>query len=235
MTYFNKYGLLNAHEHEDVSENTPLFSLEHIILKKLAKEDPSHIEVSLIEYIEKLRNPSTNRFNNIPDILTGSDAYISHDQYTTICAFSHRHGLNYHKEFWSGVKYGTYDNISGKFNVHRVIHPRDLLYIGYLNDNILCKLLMPLFCLMTIQIFLSTYKVRNGIKIIKTDGQLLTLVRNYGLNGKSKLFNWTFKLCEWISRRKFNGGYKGIFKMYFPFNNHPNHILADQINNYNLD
>lgn len=235
MSYINRYGLINATKHEDVSENCPLFTLQNVILKKIVKEDPKELEDSLINYFEKMRNPTTNRFNNIPDVTSGRDALISHDQFTTLCAMSARHGLDYHKEFWNGVKWGTYDNLTGKFNIHRILHPRDLIYVGYLNDNFLCKLAMPLLCAATLWSFLYPYKKRNGVKILKTDGQLLTLVRKYGLKGKSWLFDKTWKLCERISHWKFVDGYKGIFKTYYPLEDHPNHILANRINNYNLD
>lgn len=225
MSYYNKYGLINSDKNEEVSENTALLSLEHIILTKLLDEDPSYMEVSLIEYFEKLRNPSTSRFNDVPE---GSTSYITPSQYTTLCAFSHRHGLNFHKEFWNKVKYGTYDNISGEFNSKRAINPKDLIYIGYLNDNKLCKLTIPLLCVDTILAFMINYKN-------KASKQLLTLVRNYGLNGKSTLFNLTWKLCTNISNRKSVDGYKGIFNRYFENEDHPNRVLARRINNYNLD
>tara|TARA_R110000803_G_scaffold187128_5_gene249503 strand:- start:1560 stop:2309 length:750 start_codon:yes stop_codon:yes gene_type:complete len=243
MPIVNEYGLLNAHEGDIVSENCPLFSLENIILKIMLGKDSSDMEEKLIAYIEKMRNHETKRFNNIPFITEGPDKFISHDQYTSICAYSAYRGLNFHKEFWKEVEFGTYNNLERGFHIKHILHPRDYIYIGYLNDNIFCKLLMPLFCLMIVESFWGKYKVRPTLwariksgfsletrKMIVTEGELLGLVRKVGLKDKSFLFNWTWKVCMWRMKSKFPDGYKGVFRKYFWMAPHHENIeLADQL------
>jgi len=251
MPVVNEYDLLNAHEGDIVSENCILFSVENVILREKNGKDTSEMDKNIINYIEKMRNHKSHRFNNIPNITEGPDKYISHDQYTSLCAFSARKGLDYHKEFWKDIKFGTYDNLTGEFNLKKIMHPRDYIYIGYLNDNIVCKLLMPLFCLIIVESFSSKFKVRPTIdgrivqgfktkgslwtkiktiftlpsrKMIVTEGELLGLVRNWGLQDKSWLFNQTWKFCMWLMHKiKFPGGYKDVFKLYFHLApQHPN-------------
>lgn len=235
--------MLNAHEGDIVAENTILYSVEYVVLSEILGRDSSEMQENIIKYIELMRNHKTNRFNNIPGVTEGPDKYISHDQYTSLCAFSAYFGLDYHKEFWKGVKFGTYDNITGKFNIKRMLHPRDLIYIGYLNDNKICKLLMPLLCLITIQSFGSVYKVRptfwnwmlSGFKgerrkMVKTEGELIGLVRDFGLKEKSWLFNWTWEICMALMELKFEEGYKSVFRKFFHLApQHPNIQLADQL------
>lgn len=251
MPIVNEYGLYNAHEGDIVSENCILFSVENVIFKEQKDEDTSEMDEKIINYIEKMRNHESHRFNNIPFITEGPDKYISHDQYTSLCAFSKAKGLDYHKEFWNDIKFMTYDNLTGEFNIKKLIHPRDYIYIGYLNDNFWCKLAMPLFCLIIFQSFWAKYKVRPTIdwrireglkvegsiidkikamfafpkrKMIVTEGELLGLVRWWGLQGDSWLFNQTWKLCQWLmTKRKFPRGYEEVTEVYFHLApHHPN-------------
>ena len=244
----NEHNLINAHEGDIVAENTLLFSVQNVFLKKLNKNDSSQLEEDIINFIEKMRNSSTNRFNNLPNVTEGHDKYISHDQYTALCAFSAYFNLDYHKEFSDKIIFNTYDNISGEFNPKRIIHPRDAIYIGRINDKMWAKLCMPLLCLVTILSFIVKYKVRPTFwnwfmggfretrrKIVKTDGQLLTFVRYMGLKNRSKLFNITYKFCLWLAKFRFEGGMTGIFSHYFRPVDHPNNIEARQINNYTLE
>lgn len=243
MPIVNKYNLLNAHEGDIVSENCPLFSLENIILDTINGEDSSEMEKNLISYIEKMRNPATKRFNNIPYILEGPDKYISHDQYTSICAYSAYRDLDFHKEFWKEVKYGTYDNLKKGFSIKGLMHPRDYIYIGYLNNNLMCKLLMPLFCLMILESFMAKYKVRPTLwariksgftletrKMVVTEGELLGLVRAFGLKKRSFLFNMTWKLCMFRMKFKFPEMYKDAFALYFSWApQHPNILKSQEL------
>ena len=245
--YYNRYNLINSKTYEDVSENCLLYSVQNYFLNIMIGRDVSELHKNIDNYINLLYNNNSGMYNNIPFVTEGNDMYISHDQLTSICSFSAYNNLEHHKIIWKEMNFGTYDNIYGYFNIKRILHPRDYIYIGYLNNNIICKLLMPLLCIITIYSFLCTKKVRptfftrlkSGFKLPKnvmkkTDGQLLTLVRNFSLKGKSNIFNLTYKLCLFIARKTFTNGYRGIFEHYFVENEHPNIVLAQQINNYNI-
>lgn len=249
MSFFNRYGLINASEVEDVSENCPLFTAEYLILKEILGETDVQVELDLVKYIHALENPETNRYNNIPGILDGNDRYVSHDQYTTICAFSAAKGYDFHKKIWKEIKFGTYDNLKSGFSISGLMHPRDYIYIGYLNDNFWCKLLMPLFCIILIESFLNVTKVRptfwerlkSGFTLEKrtmkgTDGQLLTLVRMWGIKKDKRpwILSKTWDLCLYIAKKTFTNGFRGIFETYFPNSEHPNRVLSSKINNYNI-
>jgi hypothetical protein len=243
-SYWNRHGLLNASDSEDVSENCPLFTLEYIILAEKLGMDVESVKLSLINYFELCYNKDNGMFDNIPGVREGNDKYISHDQYTAMCAFSARHNLPYHKMFWEGIKHGTYDNLTGKFNIKKPMHPRDIIYIGYLNNSFICKLLMPLFNIITIESALQWYKWRptylsyilSGFsvnsrpnKIVATDGDLLAFVRAYGLNQQSITYTKTFSLYCLIMKLKFKDGFNDVFRTYFPNPNHPVRILQEQL------
>jgi hypothetical protein len=227
MGIINRYGLINAKPEEDVSENCLLFTLENIILKESNDIPTLDLVVNCEDYIDLMYDPKTGMYDNIPGLKTGKDAKISHDQYTSLCSFSYRTGGNHHKLFWDRVKFGTYDNLTGKFNIKCVIHPRDYLFIGMLNNNPICIALFPLFHLITLQIALPSYKG----DVPATDGELLTLVRFWAMDDICNRFFFKYMYLP-LLRRFFKKDYEDIFKIYFPDENHPNRqLIFKQFNN----
>lgn len=236
--FYNIYGLINPTSQDIVSENCPLVTVEYIFLLGLESKRNMLLEQALRSYIEALKNPITNRFNNIPGLLEGEDRYISHDQYTSICCYSYSRGLSYHKEFWKNVKFGTYDNLTGKFNINRILHPRDYIFLGYLNRNLVCTLLMPLFYLLTLIMFSTRYKVRPTLweriksgftlstrKIEKTDDELLTFVRFNCFKKKPWHFRIVYAICMKLLAFRFEGGLTGAWQTYYKEPDQPIRVL----------
>ena len=248
LTYLNRYNLLNATVYEDVSENCILFSIVNYFLKVVKGEKIPESEFNAIKnYIDLLWNENTQRYNNIPGVLDGKDAYISKDQYIAICAFSHYHNLDYDKRFWNGVKFATYDNLSGKFNLVRLLSPQDYIYIGSLNENLLCKLLKPLFYAFTWFSFIHDKKTRptfwerlkSGFKLeprtmFKTDGQILSFVRHMGFaEKKSFLDKFMWKMLMKFCSKRYKNGFQSILTHYYEIT-HPNSMLAREISDYGV-
>lgn len=91
----------------------------------------------------------------------------SHDQLTAYIVYSILKMRQAHKIIWKQCvkRLFTYDNISGKINLKRILHPRDILFYGCVNYNPICLLLSPLLYLMG----LYTYAVPKRLK--KRDGK----------------------------------------------------------------
>lgn len=255
MQYRNKRELLNSSKKpvEIIDENCPLYSLEEILL--LNRVDPSgHISISKVaklgKYIGLLKNKN-GYYNNIVDVKTGHDAYTSHDQLRTICVFSVLYGLNYHEEVWKKIKKGlfTYDNVIAKFNIRRLVHPRDIIFIGYLNNNILCNLCISAYFLIAYVTFSKNFKYRPTIwdrvktrfsqgawpkvnRVQKTDGELLYWVESHVYKSIfSKFFNKRFN--KKIEKRF--GSWRQVFSKYFPDQKHPINLTTARMSGKDLE
>ena len=213
MSFLNKYGLINARSVDTVSENTILFTTELLLLKH-----NEGIKQRLIDFINACK-VKDGLYKQNPELFGTHDDYMSHDTLTGLVAFSYKYDLNYHKEIWAYlVKHlFTYDNVSGKINFDRFMHPRDIIYYGYCAGNLICKFLYPILAIIMIVGVLQKYKIRNGNKIIKTDGKLLSWVRC-----KASNLNLTFKLLT-FSLKKFSyfKYWKEVFFYYFAEEEHP--------------
>lgn len=219
--FINKYGMINAHSLDIVSENTILFTLEYILLNP---PDKSSMEKKLENFIADCET-MPGLYNQQPGLTFGKDRYMSHDTLTAIVAYSHLKGYNYHKKIWNHLKshWFTYDNITAKTNFSRIMHPRDILYYGYCAGNPICILLYPLLALFMIITCLQSYKVRNGNKILKTDGKLISWVRC-----KCSSLNLTMKSLTFLLKLNSQfGNWNNVFRIYFKELEHPIRKLLD--------
>lgn len=129
----------------------------------------------------------------------------SHDNITAIMVAFKLFGYDAHVgAIWSYIvrNSGTYDfRHPNEVRWDRLLHPRDLIFYGYLAGNILCTLLLPLLIPMMLHSCLKPREV--------TSGKLLWWVRCHCL---PKPFFWLFhKLVD----------YKDAFRIYFHQEGHP--------------
>lgn len=204
--HINKYSLINATGDEGVSENTLLFSVENLFMGN------SDVKLDdIILFIEKLE-VEEGLYNNLPSLVIGKDKFMSHDNITAIVSLSKQKGMSYHKLIWEWLKSHlmTYDNISKKTSLRRILHPRDMIYYGYCADSTLCRFLLPLLCIIMLISCLGK----------GSSGKMLNYVRCKGAGLKV-----TFWLCTQIIKlNKYFGSWKKVFNTYFPCTDHPNHM-----------
>ena len=214
MSFYNKYNLINATKEDIVAENTVLFSVEYSFINPKDRE----MIFNIIKFIEKCKK-GKGLFDPFPNAEGTKDQYMSHDNLTAFVAMSKKHNWKYHKEIWNYLvkHFFTYDNISGKVNFKRFMHPRDILFYGYCADNVICKLLYPLLVMFMVITCAQSYKVRNGNKILKTDGILLSWVRCKGAN-----LDFSLKILTFIIKCNKNfKTWKNVFSIYFKDIEHP--------------
>ncbi|NIO44437.1 MAG: hypothetical protein GTN36_02685 [Candidatus Aenigmarchaeota archaeon] len=99
-------------------------------------------------------------------------------------------------------------------------HPRDLIFYMYISNNKLLKFVSFWFLwvlsLTMIITCLQDYKYRNGLKILKTDGKILTWLRLQTVN--MPITKW---ICNKIIEHKWTNWYY-VFRYYFQQDdNHP--------------
>lgn len=226
--FFNRWGGVNAHPNtpNEYNENSVLYTLELFLLGLAINQHDIGLEKMLTHLIgEKLYNKKTNMFNNIahevaPD---NPDRFISHDNLTAIAVFSKLIGATWHEKIFKEIKLGTYDNISGKFNPMRVLHPRDYIFYGILAGDPWCKIMSPILEATGYLTFKDEYKVRNGNKIVKTDNELLWWCRFHVYSGSKSLR----KYAERRIIERF-GTWNNVFRTYFKHIEHPIRKIVDR-------
>lgn len=206
MTYDewkDHYGLLNP-EKNTPTENAILVTLQYDLLNK------AHL---LLTYSLILRYFQTTTDHLYTQTHYGKKADHgeeglepnSHDNITAIAVTMKLIGAEHRvKGMWSYMLRNlfTYDFRSpNKINVKRILHPRDIIFYGYLARNPVCILLMPL---LIIPMLFSCLKPKE-----KTSGKLLWWLRCHCL---PKPFFWLFhKLVD----------YKEAFRIYYYQEGHP--------------
>ena len=176
--WFNRFGLVKHNLKEEYPENMFLWTLQLYILKLYENSDNPRqladvqkIEADLTNYLLAMKNIHGMYDNHVERTVGKNDdhhvAKISHDQMTSYCVWSYYKGLNVHKEIWEKIKdnFFTYNNLKGKFDFKRFVHPRDIIFIGLLNDSFICKLLLPLYWFMARKTFRSKFKVRPKVHV----------------------------------------------------------------------
>lgn len=223
--YFDSDGLLNSRKDEKHAENSLLWYVEYLLLldksNSLTEAHISHMGGIL----EKCRvrpgifaqNPEFARRMRQGD--TSHDMYMSPDQMVAIFTISAKFGWEYHYEIWSEIKRQKcrYDNLKPD-KPSRWIHPRDLIYYGYLAGSKWAKLLLPLYYIM----LLITFSKGTG-----TSTRILSWVKNVQLvQFPINRFIWC--ICDKLIRRKF-GSWAKVFSIYFPHSDHPIQVLANKL------
>lgn len=197
--FINEKGLVAP-----FGENSVLFTAEYVILSLKEGKDPELLRSMMVSAIESYRKEDGH-------LEFDEKEGFSHDNRTAVVCISKILGMNYHTE--------------EKFkHWKQYMHPRDIVFYNYLKGG-WRKLLATFFMWMPIldMIFTcaSTYKVRNGKRIVKTDGKLLAWVRLHTV--EMKLVS---KICTYLlSKNMFFKTWKNVFNIYFTDFAHPiNHF-----------
>lgn len=247
MSFIDIYGLVISRAKGETEENSLLWTAQNIILTEKANEDSEPRTAAFRRAVNRCRisegvynqNPKYSEYE--PE--NPHDKYMSHDQLTAICSMSYKHGVYHHVDIWNEIKRQKfrYDNVNPEApNWSRLLHPRDIIYIGLLNNSLICRALKPVLDLMILVTFLTHYKVRpiwyhrlwaylttrNRVpvaKYVKTDGELLSYVRfncyDMGLIAK---------ICNWLITKRF-GSWTKVFSTYFKVEYHINNVLAKRV------
>lgn len=83
------------------------------------------------------------------------DLHLSRDQMYSYSVYSKLNGRKDHETIWRTIyTHGfTYDRITKRFNIRRIVRPKDWIFLGSLNGNIICRFLMPWYYLVGIFTF----------------------------------------------------------------------------------
>ena len=215
--WFDKVGLIHLDRLPDVtnSENGPLFSAEFYLLYKLTRTE-NNIHPMIYKSITSV-NPNPKIYK--PSALGGE--HFSHDNMTGLYTMYYLAFKRCPKHLDIWTKY--------------VRHPRDLCFFSYAKLahkegmlwNILHHLLLIIPALAMVISCFQRFKVRNGKKIIKTDGKLLTFVRCYAFN-----LTKTKKVCEFILKKRGWTSWHHIFSTYFLRQDHPNNQMSQLLRRF---
>jgi hypothetical protein len=194
------------------AENNILFVAEYIALRKNAKE------LCLIDL--ELTHRAIDLITDVDDNLlpTDGDGTFSHDNMTGLVCLSNILDYSFHKKYFN---YGW----------KRRWHPRDVIFYLYAKGGIIGFLASFLLWIPMIAMAVSCaqdYKVRQGRKILKTDGKLLAWLRVNSFN--LPITKW---LCtKIIERNKEFGSWKHCFEIYFG-KKHPISQFDEEVYNAN--
>jgi hypothetical protein len=268
--WLNDWGLLNSKRDVDTEENTFLWSLEYVLLRimyfghnleDLRREfyggnwtiDPTLQKMinDMSLYLDYMKNHHEMYDNHPIAKIDPSDktSMMSHDQMSSYCIFSLLFMLDAHRLIWLKiVKKGlTYNNITGKFSIKRFVHPRDVIWIGYMNHNPICKRLMWLYWEIMDHTFATTTKTRPKFfdrvkhffktgkwpktrKIIKSDVELISWCKKKVHQTLDKSDQWKREYAKHdksINQRF--GGWNGTFAEYFKDPEHPIRDVVDKV------
>lgn len=184
---------------EPYGENGILFLAEYLAIRNF----PWEWKRRVIKAIEEYKDVDGNW-------RVKGEADLSHDNFTAIVCLSFNYGLSYHK------------NIYRRDLVHCMLHPRDFIFYNIVSGVSLAWVFYPFALLAMMHSCYSDFKVRNGNKMLKTDGKLLTWLR-------CKSFNLpiTSRVCSYVlSRRTLFKTWRRCFDIYF---RNPAHPLRNQL------
>lgn len=108
----------------------------------------------------------------------------------------------------------TYDfRTPGKISLKRIMHPRDIIYYGYLANNFICWLLLPILLVMQA---ITCARPKE-----ETSGKLLCWMRIQCL---PSIFS---KLFYYQINKQYVGGLKELFRIYYPNEGHPTNVTLN--------
>jgi len=126
--YINSYGLLNAKLADDVAENSPLWSLEYLLLK----HDSLLLE-NLVTFIRSSHTQYPGLYNQRPFVTDSPDDYMSPDQLIAfVGALKLADASLAIKHIWRYLRshFFTYDNLTGKTNFDRTMQLSAISFVG---------------------------------------------------------------------------------------------------------
>lgn len=242
------------------NENHILFFCEYILLKHMLTNEVSLDDYKLFEELEA--NLSVEGYPGLYhrgygalklNGATGEIVDISHDNITAIVClrrFFSKHNpigdiiAHAHKYNW------RFDNVyPNSPRLQRTLHPRDIIFLSYVNGNLWASMLLPLLTLMAIMSCVSKWVVRPTLyqkiwdhffhtglsapyRDINTSGKCLWFVRLYTMRDKAWA-RYTYRLCNLLMKLRTNMSFIDAMKLYFMQRTtayHPNIELCDKIN-----
>jgi len=192
--YFDDNGLLKP-----FGENSILFTAEYLTLVRNNERflRKNHASKSIAAVYR-----GDEEFRAVPD------EKWSHDNHTAVVCLSKIMGFEWHKSLYPK-------------HVMTMLHPKDFIFYAYAAGRWYSPIAWLFLWVTSIAMIVSCmqkYKVRNGVKIVKTDGKLLAWLRCQAFN-----LPITWFLCRLALRR--NSAFKTFqqcFNMYFTDPGHPN-------------
>ncbi len=197
-SWLDEDGFLHTKNNPEVnqSENGPMFTgLLSIFDHRIGSFEKTH-------YIDNLLG---NGFRANHDRLWGS--HFSHDNMTGLyCLYKNRMLL------------GKLSKLPiAKWNNRWWLHPKDLAFYFWCHYPRLGYLTLWIASLAMIISCIQKYKVRNGQRIIKTDGKLLAFLRCRSFN-----LTLTYAICTFfIERHEYFNSWNDVAKKYFQEEGHP--------------
>ena len=229
--WFSKEGYLRLEPNQDEAENTFLFTLALWLIEKQIIDKPFDRSQVLHKYLNEIVNP-LGRYDNHPIIreINGYDgeknklARTTHDQLTSYALASYLLGREDHVKIWKQIKstWLTYDNNTTKTNFKRLVHPRDIIFLGILTSNYLCKVLLPIYYLFGV----FTY-IRPDIAKKKTNsrnGEVLYWLCSHAIED-SLLKRIFYRFATKRVNKRF-GSWSGLFIKHCQNEEHPINALA---------
>lgn len=236
MNFFDESGFIVSYDGEKGSENSLLWMVQYYFLNICYNSNQNatyKIETKLDTFL--------NENEIIPGIyhdhprwwtLSGKDQQMSHDQLTAIISYLYQQNeYEKVKDIWKQIvkQKFRYDNINPHCpSIMRQLHPRDILFYGYLAGNWICIMLFWLFGVISLVELLIKYKYRDNNKFIKTDNILLFFVKSQCCYTKQMLL--LRKIYDKILHIRFGDkAWYEVFKIYFKTDDHPSVQLAKEI------
>ena len=197
MRFIDTDGLMHLEPiPSDRVENSVLYTITYYLLKG---DFPKNFDVWLYQFYDN------GIFYDYPDNHTHP---TSHDNMTSII-----------------TAMAIFNVLPKKILLRHYPHPRDWIYIGYLQRKFWAYPFLPLLFVIFLWSALTKYKTRNGVKIFKTDTEILfwlrtNLPKRFWFIHKIKL------LIVFFMKRKFGSDWvANMMNIYYKHPGHPNRVM----------
>lgn len=242
-THRNDRNLVGVNNLRGTEENSPPWSVNQYFLCKKLGIDDRGLGQALDLYLEECINPKTGMINNIAGTIDpkNKDSFLSPDQIRPWAIWSKYRGRKEHVQILDHMKshFLTYNNLTGKTDINRLIHPREYFFLKMLNNEDTwfdrwsfnqitrhtfstgTKTRPTLIDSMKIWVKTGTYPHR--ITMQKTDMELLFW-------SSMQIFSFDddlLEFCNYHVTKRF-GGWQNVFKTYYGYD-HPTYKLAKML------
>ena len=142
--YINDYGLLNATKADVNAENSPLWTLEYILLG-----GDVELRSKLLIYIYNSHTGHQGLYNQAPTVYDNKDGYMSPDQLIAFAAILPKANV---KNMWRYLfkNLFTYDNKQpNKINFQRTMQPAAAIFVGVMAGHYYLKPLLSIMLMVS--------------------------------------------------------------------------------------
>lgn len=172
------------------SENAPLFTGYYFTLKN--KIDGTKHNFNIMNFLLNKGKYRTTPITN--------NRRFSRDNMTGVVCYSKVNDFKFNLYFWP-----------------QWLHPRDIMIFLYAKNEYLFFPFLPFISFFMILTCWQKYKVRNGKKIVKTDGKLMALMTCLAFN-----MDTTLKICtKIIYTHKYFNSWEDVAMYYYKRDDHP--------------